>query len=314
MISNDVDWATGEIQKHNTELSSSTGNYVVASEAYINYKNEGFNFRAGRQLIDTPLADSDDIRMISNTFEGYTLTYKKSDFTFYAAKYGKWQGVDAGLDDGWQKLGTHGINIGGISYTNSEKYFNTWYYNMTGLTNAVYIDGGFDFDISKELYIHVDAQYLREKEIDSSGIEATVYGAYIGAFIDKFGINLGYNKAHEHKDKESFSGLGGGSLFTSMDTMIIDEIAIDRDAEAVVMGTTYNLSKLKMLYSIGIFTGEKNSLGVKERIQEQDMGFEYNYDEEFTLTGLYVISRDLENKVKTSYDWDRFQMMFTYQF
>ncbi|MCW9026413.1 MAG: hypothetical protein OQJ77_03775, partial [Thiovulaceae bacterium] len=288
LVSNDIDWATGESQKHNDELSSSNTEYITTSEAYINYKNKGFNFRAGRQLIDTPLADSDDIRMIANTFEGYTLTYDISDFTFYAAKYGKWQGVDAGLDNGWQKLCQHGVNIGGISYTNSQKYLNAWYYNMTGLTNAVYLDGGLDFDISKELYIHVDAQYLIEKEIDNSGVSATIYGAYIGAFIDKFGINLGYNKAHEHKNKESFSGVGGGSLYSSMDTMIIDEIAKDRDAEAVVMGITYALDKLKFLYAIGSFTGSKNSSGIKENIQEQDMGFEYNYDEDFSLTGLYV--------------------------
>ncbi|MCW8838468.1 MAG: hypothetical protein OQK11_07185, partial [Thiovulaceae bacterium] len=162
LVSNDIDWATGESQKHNDELSSSNTEYITTSEAYINYKNKGFNFRAGRQLIDTPLADSDDIRMIANTFEGYTLTYDISDFTFYAAKYGKWQGVDAGLDNGWQKLCQHGVNIGGISYTNSQKYLNAWYYNMTGLTNAVYLDGGLDFDISKELYIHVDAPYLIE--------------------------------------------------------------------------------------------------------------------------------------------------------
>ena len=45
------------------------------AEAYINYKYDTLNFRAGRQVLNTPLADSDDICMIQNTFEAYVATY-----------------------------------------------------------------------------------------------------------------------------------------------------------------------------------------------------------------------------------------------
>jgi len=314
LVSNDIAWASGEKQKHNDELSSSTGDYVSASEAYVNYKYEGLNIRAGRQLIDTPLADSDDIRMIANTFEGYVATYDVEEYSFFGAKIQKWQGVDASLDEGWQKLGKNGVDIIGLSYATKYTYFNTWYYSISGLTNAIYLDGGIDFDLAKDLFIHADLQYISESELEGSGVSATIYGAFAEVILDKLSVNIAYNKAHEHKNKESFSGIGGGSLYTSMDTMIIDEIAKDRDAQAYVMGMVYTFEKLNMLYAVGNFKGEKNSLGKKQDLLEQDMGFEYNYDEDFTLTGLYVISRDLQNTAKTSFDWDRFQMMFTYQF
>ncbi|MCD4668001.1 MAG: hypothetical protein K8R44_05370, partial [Sulfurimonas sp.] len=76
-LSRDINAWSGDKLKHNSELSSEDGSYAQLSEAYINYKYENFNFRAGRQLIDTPLADSDDVRMIPNTFEAYILNYEQ---------------------------------------------------------------------------------------------------------------------------------------------------------------------------------------------------------------------------------------------
>jgi hypothetical protein len=115
--SHDMDFATGEGTKQNSDLSSSDGEYTVLSEAYLNYKNGDFNFRTGRQVIDTPLADSDDIRMVPNTFEAHIATYELSDFSFMAGNLQEWQGVDAGLDDDWVKTGEDGTWFGGATYS-----------------------------------------------------------------------------------------------------------------------------------------------------------------------------------------------------
>ncbi len=88
-ISHDLDFATGEGTRHNSELSSDDGSYTQLAEAYVNYKYKSFNIRAGRQILDTPLADSDDIRMISNTLEAYVLSYADGDFKGNANSLGE---------------------------------------------------------------------------------------------------------------------------------------------------------------------------------------------------------------------------------
>jgi imipenem/basic amino acid-specific outer membrane pore len=43
-------------------------------EAYLQYKNGNTAFKAGRQKLDTPMAGSDDARMLPNLFEAYVVS------------------------------------------------------------------------------------------------------------------------------------------------------------------------------------------------------------------------------------------------
>ncbi len=315
VTSQDIGGATGKVDeaKHNNELSSSAGNYTEVSEAYINYKYEKLNLRAGRQIIDTPLADSDNIRMIQNTFEAYIATYNLSDFELMAGKLESWQGIDAGLDDGWINVGEDGTWFGGVSY--SEKYeLNAWFYNITGSTNAAYFDVGINQDLTKNIVFHGGLQYLNESELDSSGYEADIYGVLAELVVYDIGFNFAYNYSDGKKDKQSFSGTGGGTMYTSMDTMILDEITLDRDASALVAGIAYDIGNWKLLYAYGDFSGDADSAGNKAHIVEQNMGFEYKVNEEFYVGALYVIEEDKENSIKTDNDWNRAQVMIAYNF
>ena len=125
---------------------------------------------------------------------------------------------------------------------------------------------------------------------------------------------MAYNKSMGKEGKRSFSGIGGGTMYTSMDTMIIDEITEDRDADALVLGLVYSVGNLNFLYAYGTFVGDANSAGVKAHIVEQDMGFEYSVNDEFVIAAIYVIQEDLENSTKTGNDWNRAQMMVKYDF
>ncbi len=315
-MSHDIGFATGdEGSKQNPELSSSEGKYTALSEAYLNYKYDSFNFRAGRQVIDTPLADSDDIRMIPNTFEAYIVTYEFSNFSFMAGKLQKWQGYDAGLDDGWVEAGEDGTWFGGVAYSDDMVEANAWYYNITKLTNAAYFDATLKYEINSNISTLASAQYLNESEISNSGTKATIYGAK--AKLSAYGVTLGtaYNKSDRKADKESFSGLGGGTLFTSMDTMILNEITSDRDAEALVGTIAYEVDKLTLTYSYGNFNGDADGVGNKAHIVEQNIGLEYNIiEDKFAVSAVYAVQEDRESSVKTDNDWSRFQLMAVYSF
>ena len=311
--SNNVSFATGNGTKQTTELSSTAGSYAQMTEAYLNYKYEDFNLRAGRQVLETPLANADDRSMIQNTFNSYVLSYSYSGFEFMAGNIQTWQGVDADLDLGWSDAGSKGTNFGGVSYSDGLE-LGVWYYNVAKLTNAAYVEIGVSYDVNKNMNAHVMLQYLNEKELSESAIGADIYGALVEVTAYDVGMILAYNKSVKKVGRNSFSGFGGGALFTSMNTMIVDEIADDRAVGAYVAGASYSIGDFGFLYAYGDFDGGNNGANVQARIVEQDMGFEYNVNEELLVSAIYVLSEDKESSPKTGYDWQRAQVMLNYNF
>ncbi len=311
--SHDLNFATGENTYQNNELSSSDGSYTQLGEAYVNYKYKDFNFRAGRQILDTPLADSDDIRMINNTFEAYVASYYYNGFDFMAGNIQAWQGYDANLNTPWVKTGRNGTNFGGVSY-NDVWELNLWYYNITDTTNAFYFDGGIQYDINEDMMLHVMVQYLNETELAASGYDSTIYGGLFEVVSHGVSLSIAYDKSLNNPSTASFSGFGGGTLFTSMDTLILDDIADDRDARSLVSGISYEIQEFSFLYAYGDFKGQTNSLGDAAHIIEQDVSLEYNVNDEFLVACVYAMQEDKANSVKTDHDWNRLQLMVNYNF
>jgi len=309
-LSCDIPFASGEGIKRSTELSSSKGHYAEFGELYLNYKYEEFNFRAGRQIVDTPLADTDDIRMIQNSFEAYIATYDLAGFEFMLGRLEKWAGYDAGLDEGWSKTGEDGTNFGGVVYDN-ELRFDAWYYNITGMTDAIYIDLGIEHRLNKTTLLHMVVQYLKESELNNSGIEATIYGFLAEVYVWDLNFYYSINKTEKYEGKESFSGFGGGALFTNMDTTIIDEITYDREAISHVVGMTYLYKNLKLLYAYGDFVGKENSNGIKAHIIEQNIGMSYSVNKEFKVGALVGLEED---KIQAQNSWNRAQVVLSYNF
>jgi len=324
----DINFATGNDTKQNSEISSQKGSYIELSQAYLNYKNDVFNLRAGRQLIDTPLADSDDIRMILNTFEAYIATYENEGLMLSGGLITKWQGVDTGLDvsNHWADTGDDGTYFGGISY--STKFLDTrlWYYDISEDTNpnsatgnvansSVYADISLHLALSQNYAIHANAQYLNQREAHDSGIDSSIYGVMAELVIyEDFSISAAYNNSKKHSGKGSFSGFGGGTLYTNMDSMIIDAITLDRDIKATVAGVTYSIGDFGFMYAYGDFDGDANSFGDKEHIIEQNLGFEYKANEELTIAAIYVKNNDKENNGSNGGNWENIRAFASYSF
>jgi len=309
----DIGFVTGTDLKHNNELSSSKGDYSELGEAYLNYKYNNLNIRLGRQSLDTPLADSDDIRIIQNSFEAYIASYTYNNIELLFGNIQSWQGYDAGLDDGWSKTGENGTNLVGLSYKNALE-LQVWYYNITKGLNALYLEAGIEYNLSEDIILHTMMQYLYESEVESSGYGANIYGAAIELTLYGLGVNFAFDTSQKQVMKQSFSGTGGGAMFTSMDTTIIDDIAVDRDVLAIVGGLVYSVEDINFIYAYGDFNGGRDSADVKEHVIEQDVGIEYNVNDAFLVSCIYVMKEDKEYDRKTDNDWDRYQLMLNYNF
>lgn len=67
-------------------LGKDNDGYSILGEAYLQYKYGNTTFKGGRQKLDTPLAGSDDARMLPNLFEAYVLSNTDiKDVTLIAA-------------------------------------------------------------------------------------------------------------------------------------------------------------------------------------------------------------------------------------
>ncbi len=321
--STDIDALSGDGVKRNSSLSSSAQEYEVRSETYINYSYEDFSIRIGRQVIDTPLADSDDFLMIPNSFEAVVAHYEYDAFSIMAGQLQKWQGIDADLDNGWQKTGKDGTYFGGLSYSNEMIDASVWGYNINGeagdgtANNSFYFDVVGHYHMTQTLFVNAGLQYLKQNELDSSGVSSEIYGATGELVVNSLGFNIAYNHAAKEANKQSFSGFGGGTLFTSMDSMILDAMTLDRSADAWVGGISYGVGDFNILYAYGDFKGDADSSGAKEHIVEQDFGVEYSRDDDFTLAAIYTINDDKYDNSANGInggDWGNVRIFGAYNF
>jgi hypothetical protein len=319
VFSQDVSFLSGSDSKYNSELSSSQKSYTQMSEVYIDYEYSGLKLRGGRQIIDTPLADSDDIRMVANSFEAYIATYEYESLSFMGGALLSWQGYDAGIDDPWTKTGEDNTYFGGLSWSDDLIDASLWYYNINGVegdataNNSYYGDLVGHFHLSKEFFLHTGVQYLKQDELDKSGVASEIYGAMAEIVAYGAGLNIAYNKSLKEDNKQSFSGFGGGTLFTSMDNMIVDVIAVDRDVDAIVAGLSYEYEDFSFLYAYGDFKGSADSSGQKEHIVEQNIGATYEH-EDITVGAIYTLQEDKENTGANDGDWNNVRVLLSYNF
>ena len=307
----DITKLSGDSEKMNPNISSTDGDYTVMNQAYLNYINDGFNICLGAQIIDTPLADSDDIRIINNTFEAVVLTYDINNFSIMSGYLAKWQGTDAGLDtdNAWQKTGKNGTTFGGVSYSDDLIDSSIWYYDISK-TNAetntleqnianksVYLDLALHTHPSKNIFLHYNAQYLKQSKQANSNIDSSIYGFLFEAvFFEDLSLSVAYNKSDKRDSNNgSFSGFGGGTLYTNMDSMIIDNITTDRDAKATLNSISYNYANFSYVYAYGDFIGDKDSSGQKEHIIEQNIGVDYSLSENLNFGAICTINEDKED-------------------
>ena len=294
----DVDTLSGEGVHHNSEYASSDGDYITMSEAYIDFSYDALTLRAGRQSLDTPLVDTDDIRIVANSFNGYTATYKIGHVEMMAGYLDEWQGSDADLDGEWIDMGD-GVAFGGATLLHENLDANLWYYNMSGSNNSLYLDitGHLHID-GDEVVLNGGVQYLHQNELAQSGIDSQIYGAIVELAMPYLTWSISANKAQRYAGKESFSGFGGGTLFTNMDSMILDVITRDRAAQSYVTNILYRYKKVALLGAVGRFDGTHDSLGQKEQIVEYNVGCTYDYKD--VRLGIIYINEDNQEHTQTN--------------
>jgi hypothetical protein len=213
-------------------LNSNSDSYSIVGEAYIQADLGKSTLKAGRQIVNTPYADSDDIGMVPNTFEGATvINHNLTDTTVILASLDKWSGIDSDIPEKFNEMQSSGdaVLMAGVIYEGVENTtLQAWHYKLDH-ANFNYMEAGYETE-----QFNLALQYT-DQENDNSA-----FGLSAGVNFGNLALNTAYNKT----DGTVVNGFGGGPFFSSAEDHTIADI---EDQEAIAVGAEYSLNDLTLV-------------------------------------------------------------------
>ncbi|MBA1438393.1 MAG: outer membrane porin, OprD family [Epsilonproteobacteria bacterium] len=310
--------------KLNTDFFNQNGESIAyLGESYLEYQKEKLNIRLGRQQLDTPFNDRDDIRMLPNTFSALTVGYGGIEhFVFMAGYVNAWAGFDSGEDiskfkdfpgENSNGKGAWILGVQNDSFDNLE--LQGWYYSVDKLANILYFDANYETQYNN-LNTVTGVQFAHYTEQGSSTIDGDIVGLNAEIAFSRLHLGVAYNNVNTPKRKKLIIGYGGGPYFTSMEEMTIDGI---NNAKAYRFFAQVSLQPvaedLTLLYAYGYFSGNDgsdNSLKVVN--DENDLVLTYPLNEKLDFELSYANIRDKQQNNNNNTGYKRVLARLNYFF
>ncbi len=217
--------------------------YTILGEAYMQLDFGKSMLKIGRQEIDTPFAQVDDIGMIPNTFESAIFENRDiEDTTVFLGQIQRMAGVDTEVVDKFTNVnGSNDMQVLGINYEGvKDLALQGWYYNLKDgeIDSIAYLEANYEKELGDMTY-GVGLQYAKESYLNDA--DAKVYSGTLSATENNIGLTLStaYSKA---KDNAASSGFGGGPFFSNSEYLILDNAG--KDGTALWYGAEYDASKV----------------------------------------------------------------------
>lgn len=234
-------------QNDMTLLGPDNDNYSMVGELYAQYKRGNTTFKGGRQKIDTPLAGTDDARMVPNLFEAYLLTNTDVKDTAIVAghitkfaqgtfgrvysngdDYNKFLSVTSGysfvdarnqvgefVNMGTYALGesTAGVSVVSATYTGIKGLkLQVWDYYAHDILNAIYAEANYGWSYGSGISPYVGAQWINERDVGSNNVINKVDSDFIAAKVGVKVSNFDFSAAISHNTKDSSAEVKGGTI------------------------------------------------------------------------------------------------------
>ena len=214
-------------------LDSTNDGYSILGEAWVNADIGKTSVKLGRQAIDTPFADTDDIGMVQNTFEALTVTNNYFPNTeLFAAHLSRWAGVDAPVPEKFTKLDNNkGVNVVGAVHEVDKWGAQLWYYDSDKGTDISYAD----VTVKPNDNFSFGAQFANQNDttVGGTGSDGRVSGVTAAYTHKDTTVAVDYNKV---SGGQVTNGFGGGPFYTSGIDHTIADVA---DQQATAIGVEY---------------------------------------------------------------------------
>ena len=299
--------------------------FLLISEAYIHGQWDNTELKFGRQILDTPHVDSDDIRLIPNYFEAYTFTNTYfNDLTLTTGLIRKMAGWENGVDSSkfvnisqtLESKSTEGIFYAAALYDGiKDVSLSLWYYHYADIANILYTEASYTVHASRYLDITLAMQYDASWDTGKALLQAQdarTFGVSMELVLEKIGIHalIAYNKDNSSMGSSSLS-LGGGALFTSMEDQTLDAMA--QAGESWVLGFGYHFDALGIEgLNAGIAYGSFKAEDVSNyEVREVDAILEYNFNEKVSVLLAYA---DIDYQTVAMADYSQIRVVTNYNF
>lgn len=330
-VSGKLPFASGSGDRLNPDFFDTDGkSFVYLGEAYIDYTADDITLRVGRQQIETPYMETDDVRMLPNSFEAAIATYRGFDNTTLVAGYARrWAGYDSptGHNDSLNEFKKFGENhdsnglylLGATNESLENLAVQGWIYVIDQYSDIAYADAVYTINLSETASTELCGQYAyfdedKDTQGNNTGVDGQVYGAGINVNMGMVTLNAAYNHTSNTNGKFITNGLGGGPYYTSMEEMTIDGMS---DAVAYAGGATLDLASLGAEgLSIGVMGGVFKSSLMDADVRELDMVAAYDISETVSCDVSYAQVDDRKNNFDAGNDagYSRFLARINYNF
>jgi len=256
--------------------------YSLLGEAYLKYAKDKTTLTIGRQQIDTPLAGSDDARMLPNLFEGVVATNSDiKDTTIVAGHITKMAAgtfsnayADAGVVNSGGALALHsgyglnnksakfmdmgeygvGANTKGVSalaFINTsipDVKLQAWDYFAHDILNALYLQADYKIPTTSTLKPTLSAQYIKESDIGdkiAGEVDSHYFGAKAGVSYNNLTADIAYSSTGTSSGTTTNGGIispWGGS--PSFTQGMVTRHSFFADTNAYKLSAGYNLKDL----------------------------------------------------------------------
>jgi len=233
---------------HGDFFNQKTDGYLLLGEAHLVVSLENVELHLGRQRLDTPHMDSDDLRMVPNLFEAYMAELLVLDNVHagmgYVRRMSGWEngGDQADFIGVGDAFGGDG-NQAWLAWTEYETaLFNTnlWYYRVPDHLQIVYGDVSHEGHTSDGLGYTLAFQYDWGQSIGAANageVDAKTWGVLASASYEDVTLSAAYNRNNSHH--AALGSLGGGAFYTSMEDQTLDAI-VGKKAEALLISLEYS--------------------------------------------------------------------------
>ncbi len=300
-------------QNSNDDFNIAPGNsltsYGFVGEAALKGEYGDHHFTVGRQQLDTPHADGDDIRMVPNLFDAYSYGYKESFELVHINSMAGWEnGVDQtqfidvhqvlDITDATGQAISDGITMVHLGHKSENELFtfDLYGYMIHKAINTLYAEITYTAELSPVSNFILSAQYDVNQGSDTFQMGGTTYTEYdakvwgVSAALELKGMNLTATLAMNgcSGTDAPIGSLGGGAYYTSMEDSTIDAVGTS-DATASIAILEYDASAIAdgmaLSYFYGMFAADDKT--VADHV-EQNFALEYERKDLYTFTVAYT--------------------------
>ena len=300
--------------------------FVLLSKAFIEGEWGHTAIKAGRQTLDNPMIDSDDIRMVPNFFQAYTVTNTDiTNLTLTAGFIDRMAGWENSIDASkfvniGEALGTQrtdGVYYAGIAYDDIQNLsLNLWYYHYDDIANVTYAEAGYNhIHINDTVDMTIGLQFAATRETGKKLLgrkNGESYGLSVeAAFSNGITLLTAYNGGFGETGAVDIS-LGGGPFFTSMEDQTIDAIGGKGDAWMGAISYDFSRIDIKSLsggFAYGSFRSDRD-IG-HYHATETDVIFNYMIHATLNITAALAL---VNHKGDGIDDLQQFRVIGNYDF